>query len=169
MSCVYPRGNFTGFSYSCNPLAGVPSLSSNPIKNRKLLPLDKESKLKLDVQIRVIDRVTILHCRGRLTYREEARAFSETIATVISDCPQVVIEMSGLEAIDSAGLGELAVIHMWARASGCALKLAGASARLQQLFELTNLRSIFETYSTLDDALGSYRESLQTEVAGSAA
>jgi anti-sigma B factor antagonist len=135
-----------------------------------LLPLDKESKLKLDAQIRVVDQVTILYCKGRLTYREEARAFSETMAAVISDSSQIVIEMSGLEAIDSAGLGELAVIHMWARASGCTLKLAGPSSRLQQLFELTNLRSIFEIYSRLDEALCSFQKQiLQAEAASSAA
>jgi len=48
------------------------------------------------------------------------------------------------------------VVHMWAKASGCSLKLAGANPRIRQLFELTNLVSVFEIHSALDDALRSF-------------
>jgi anti-sigma B factor antagonist len=139
-------------------------------RKREVTPFRQGVEVKLDVQTQVIDGVTILHCRGRLTYRDEARAFSETIAAVIRGGARIVIEMTDMEAIDSAGLGELAVIHMWARASGCALKLAGAGPRIEKLFELTNLLSIFETYPTLDDALRSFQEqTLQAEAASNAA
>jgi anti-anti-sigma regulatory factor len=46
---------------------------------------------------------------------------------------------------------------MWIRASGCALKLAGANARIQHLLELTNLLSVFDVHPTLDEALLSFQ------------
>lgn len=113
--------------------------------------------MKLHLETRNIDDVTVLHCRGRFTYRDEAAAFSQTIAGLLPHARRVVVELSGLEAIDSAGLGELVVVHMWANARGCSLKLAGASARIRQLFELTNLLSVFDVHPTLDDALLSFR------------
>ena len=126
--------------------------------------------MKLDLQIRTIGQVAVVYCVGRLTYRDEAAAFSETASALISVWSQVVIEMTGMESIDSAGLGELAVIHMWARAAGCALKLAGVNDRIQELFELTNLHSIFEVYPSLDDALQACQEQVsQAQAAGSAA
>lgn len=115
--------------------------------------------MKLDMDVRTIDGVSVLYCKGRFTYREEAVAFSQTVSRLVSENRALVVEMSGLEIIDSAGLGELVVVHMWANASRCALKVAGANSRILQLFELTNLLSVFDVHPTLDDALLSLRQS----------
>lgn len=114
--------------------------------------------MKLDLETRTINDVTVLSCRGRFTYRDEAAAFSEQIAELLPEARQIVVDLSELEAVDSAGLGELVVVHMWIRASGCSLKLAGANARILQLFELTNLVSVFDVHPTLDEALLSFRQ-----------
>jgi anti-sigma B factor antagonist len=116
--------------------------------------------LKLDLETRAIDDVTVLYCRGRFTYRDEATAFSRKIAELLPNARQIVVELSGLEIIDSAGLGELVVVHMWVKASGCSLKLAGANRRIQQLLELTNLLSVFDVHLTLDDALLSFQRNV---------
>jgi anti-sigma B factor antagonist len=127
---------------------------------------DMECAVKLDLETRAIDDVTVLYCRGRFTYRDEATAFSEKIGGLLPDVRQVILDLSGLDVIDSAGLGELVVAHMWTRASGCSLKLAGANFRILQLFELTNLMSVFDVYPTLDDALVSFRrQSVQAKTA----
>ena len=116
--------------------------------------------MKLDLETRTIDDVTVLFCKGRFTYRDEATAFSEKIAELLPDARQLIVELSGLEVIDSAGLGELVVVHMWIRASGCSLKMAGANARILEVLELTNLLSIFDVHPTLDDALLSYQRKI---------
>jgi anti-sigma B factor antagonist len=116
--------------------------------------------LKLDLETRAIGEVTVLYCRGRFTCRDQATAFSQMIAGLLPHARQVVVDLSGLEIIDSAGLGELVVVHMWIRASGCALKLAGANARIQQLLELTNLVSVFDVHPSLDDAVLSFQRKL---------
>jgi anti-sigma B factor antagonist len=116
--------------------------------------------VKLELETRAIDEVTVLYCKGRFTYRDEAKAFSEKIADLLPGVRQIVVDLGGLEIIDSAGLGELVVVHMWIRASGCSLKLAGANARIRQLFELTNLLSVFDVHPTLDDAVLSFRRQI---------
>jgi anti-sigma B factor antagonist len=116
--------------------------------------------VKLNLETRSIDDVTVLYCRGRFTYRDEAAAFSQKIAELLPNARQLVIELSALEIIDSAGLGELVVVHMWIRASGCELKLAGANARVRQLLELTNLLSVFDVYPTLDEALLAFQQNI---------
>jgi anti-sigma B factor antagonist len=116
--------------------------------------------LKLDLETRSIDDVTIVYCRGGFIYRHQATAFSDRIAELLPHARQVVVDLSGLEVIDSAGLGELVVVHMWIRACGCALKLAGANPRIRRLFELTNLLSVFDVYATLSDALLSFQQNL---------
>ena len=116
--------------------------------------------MKLYLETRAIDDVTVLYCRGRFTYRDEAAAFSQKIAELLPGTRQVVIELSELEIIDSAGLGELVVVHMWIRASGCSLKLAGANPRILHLLDLTNLLSVFDVHRTLDDALLSFQQNI---------
>ncbi len=109
--------------------------------------------MKLSLQTQAIDKVTVLRCQGRFTYRDEATAFSQKIAELLPNTRQLVIELSALDIIDSAGLGELVVVHMWTRASGCSLKLAGANARIRHVLELTNLSRVFDIHPTLDEAL----------------
>jgi anti-anti-sigma factor len=58
--------------------------------------------------------------------------------------------------IDSAGLGELVVLYVWAQAKGNSIKLAAPGKRIRELLELTNLASVFPIHSTLDEALFSW-------------
>ena len=126
--------------------------------------------VKLDLDNRTVGDVAVLYCRGRFTYRDEATAFSHKIAELLPHTRHIIVDLSGLDAVDSAGLGELVVVHMWAKASGCSLKLAGASPRIQELFELTNLVSVFEIHPALDDALRSFQaKAAKAKIAGHAA
>ena len=124
--------------------------------------------MKLDLEVRAVDGSTVLFCKGRFTYRDEAVAFSQMIGPLLTENRALVVDMSELEAIDSAGLGELVVVHMWANASACALKIAGASPRIVQLFELTNLLSVFDVYPALHEALLS-SQAAATKTASTAA
>jgi anti-sigma B factor antagonist len=116
--------------------------------------------VKLNLDASTIENVTVLYCRGRFTYRDEARAFSSEIARLLPGTRQLIVDLSELEVIDSAGLGELVVVHLWVEGCGCSLKLAGANPRIRQLFELTNLAQVFDLHPTLDDALLSFRRQM---------
>ncbi|MBZ5705726.1 MAG: STAS domain-containing protein [Acidobacteriia bacterium] len=108
--------------------------------------------MKLNLQVCANDGVTIVYCRGRIAYGEEAAALSETVAELLPHSRHVVLELSAVEMIDSAGLGELVLILMWARASQCSIKLAAPPRHIRSVLELTNLHSVFEIYPTLNDA-----------------
>ncbi len=124
----------------------------NPFSNQ-----DKESKLKLSLEIRATEDITVVHCRGRIVYRDEAAALSDKVAGLLPRTRRLVLELSAVDMIDGAGLGELAVILMWAQAGGCSVKLAAPSDRIRKLLVLTNLTSVLEIYPTLDDAILSFR------------
>jgi anti-sigma B factor antagonist len=118
---------------------------------------DKESKLKLKLQIRYTDDVTVVHCQGRIAYRDEAVELSDKIADLLPHTRQLILELSGVEMIDSAGLGELALMLTCARATGCSIKLAAPSKRVRHLLELTNLASVFEIHPAVEDAVLGFR------------
>jgi anti-sigma B factor antagonist len=117
----------------------------------------KESKVKLMIEIRAHEEVTVVRCKGRLVYREEAAALCEQVTDLLRANAQVVLDLSQVETIDGAGLGQLVILHMRAQANGGTLKLAAPSKRVLDLLALTNLASVFEVHPTLEEAVLSFR------------
>jgi len=115
--------------------------------------LNKESELKLNVGIYINDDVIVLGCRGRVVHGAEAAALSSRVPELLPRARLLVLDLSQVEAIDGAGLGELVSLLQRARAHGCAMKLAAPSKCVQELLQLTKLHTVFEIHPTLDDAI----------------
>jgi stage II sporulation protein AA (anti-sigma F factor antagonist) len=117
----------------------------------------KESKLKLSLETRNCGEVMIVHCQGRVVYRDEAAALSRLVAEVLQKGGKVVLDLSGVTAIDSAGFGELAFLYSWARSQNAELKCAGPTPFVRQLLDLTNLDSVLEIHPNVCEALAAFQ------------
>src|SRR6202034_2696595 len=104
--------------------------------------LHKESKLKLSLETRNRGDVMIVHCQGRIVYRDEAAALSRLVSEILQNGGKVILDLTGVSSIDSAGIGELAFLHTWARSQNADLKCAGPSPFVRDLLDLTNLDSV---------------------------
>lgn len=120
--------------------------------------LHKELKLKLSLETRNRGDVVIVHCAGRIVYRDEAAALSRLVGEVLQHSRKLVLDLSGVSSMDSAGIGELAFLQTWAQQKDANLKCAGANSLVSTLLELTNLDSVLEIHPSLDEALASFRE-----------
>jgi anti-anti-sigma factor len=100
----------------------------------------------------------VVHCEGRIVYRDEASALTRVVTEALKNTREVVLDLEGVQRIDSAGLGELARLRNAAQTSGGKLKLAGVNPRVMQLLRLTNLSSAFEIHPSLMEALDSRQE-----------
>ena len=58
-----------------------------------------------------------------------------------------VLDLAEISAVDAAGLGMLAGLRNWARSAGKQLKLMNIVPRVEEVLELTKLRSAFEILS----------------------
>jgi len=116
----------------------------------------KESTLKLSLETRNRGEVIVVHCHGRIVYRDEAAALSRLVGELLQEGSKVVLEMSGVRALDSAGIGELALLQTWAQERNADLKCAGANELVRTLLDLTNLDSVLEVHPTLEAALESF-------------
>ena len=116
----------------------------------------KESTLKLSLETRNRGEVIVVHCHGRIVYRDEAAALSRLVGELLQAGSKVVLEMSGVRALDSAGIGELALLQTWAQERNAELKCAGANELVRTLLDLTNLDSVLEVHPTLEAALESF-------------
>ena len=123
-----------------------------------VFPLDKESKLKLSVEARNHGGVIVVYCQGRIVYRDEAAALSRVVGEVLHNGSKLVLDLSGVDSMDSAGIGELALLQTWARDRNAELKCAGPSTVVRTLLELTNLDSVLDVHPTLEAALESFHE-----------
>jgi anti-sigma B factor antagonist len=120
--------------------------------------LDKESKLKLSVEAQNRGDVIVVHCQGRVVYRDEAAALSRVVGEVLHEGSKLVLDLSGVSSMDSAGIGELALLQTWAQERNAELKCAAPSPVVRTLLDLTNLDSVLDVHTTLDSALESFRE-----------
>ena len=119
---------------------------------QRLSTQDKEPKLRLSLETRVAENITVIYCKGRIAYGIEAASLSGEIAELVSNTRRVVIDLSGVEMIDAAGLGALISVALTAQANQCSIKLAAPGNLIRQLLELTKVTSVFAVHPTLDAA-----------------
>ena len=108
--------------------------------------------MRLSLETRVAEEVTVICCKGRIAYGIEAAALSAEVAELAPRTRRFVIDLSGVEMIDAAGLGALVSVALAARASQCSVTLAASGNLIRELLDLTKLTSVFEVHPTLDAA-----------------
>jgi anti-sigma B factor antagonist len=117
----------------------------------------KELKLKLSLETRNHGDVMIIHCQGRIVYRDEAAALSRVAGEVLENSRKVILDLGGVSSIDSAGIGELALLHNWARSRNADLKCASPTPLVRNLLDLTNLDSVLEIHESVTAALDAFQ------------
>ena len=68
----------------------------------------------------------------------------------------LLVDLSGVSYVDSAGLGELVQLYATTRNHGGALKLLNVTKRLRDLLVVTKLLTVFEAFDDEASALGSF-------------
>ena len=98
------------------------------------------------------DDVWVLTVSGELDYAECAgfRMYIDRILKAVP--PAIVIDFSGLDYLDSSGLGLLLSLSREYGTSGGRLALV-TNATVNTILEITRLSAVFTTASTLDEAL----------------
>lgn len=117
----------------------------------------KESKLKLSLETWNCGDVIVVYCQGRIVYRDEASALSQMVGEFLRHGDKVVLDLSGVSSIDSAGIGELVLLHTLAHSQNAYMKYASPSPLVRELLGLTNLDSVFEIHPSLFDALAAFQ------------
>jgi anti-sigma B factor antagonist len=113
--------------------------------------------MALDIQQHEREGVTIVAFHGRLTVGKEATALREKIAALIAAGMQnVVLDLKGVDYIDSTGLGALVMAATSMRKNGSSLKLLNLNRRNIELLVMTKLATVFEIFTDEQDAVNSF-------------
>jgi anti-sigma B factor antagonist len=95
--------------------------------------------------------------RGALTSAEGDPGLRLAIRLALDEGARaVVINLQDVSAIDSSGIADLASSHMALASRDGRLKICNLSKKLKDIFVITRLNSVFDTYDTEADAIASF-------------
>jgi anti-sigma B factor antagonist len=98
--------------------------------------------------------VTVVIVRGFIKLGESARTFSDFLADVLeSGTEPVLVDLSGIDHVDSTGLGELVGHLQRFEEQGRRLVFINPARRLKRLFELTRLDQVVPIYPDREQAI----------------
>jgi anti-sigma B factor antagonist len=101
--------------------------------------------------------VVILYCSGRLVFGDETAAFRERIRNILLGTQQIVVNLSGIDYIDSGGLGTLVGMLASTRSRHGEIKLVRPNQRVTDLLRRTRLSTVFKSYQSDDEAVTAFR------------
>jgi len=112
------------------------------------------------LRIRELEGVTVISCRGRIAYRDEAEALFLRASWLLKQKRGLVFDLSEVDQVDGAGLGKLAGIIAQANQFETPVAFCGVTGLVREVLELTRLSSVFPIYSSLDTAVRDIRTRL---------
>ena len=96
--------------------------------------------------------VVVIRPEGRLNMSVAPDLRDQLRRLVESGNTKLVVDLSGVEAIDSSGLGALISGLKAARQDGGDLRIAGAGGQVTSVLELTNLDRILRSHESAERA-----------------
>jgi anti-sigma B factor antagonist len=114
----------------------------------------------MHIEIRKSGDVVVADLNGKLTAGLGDRILRDTIDTLLGDgWRKILLNLSDVSFMDSAGVGELVGGLRTARTLGASLKLLNANERVHSTLYIARLLPIFEIYRDEKDALAHFKDS----------
>jgi anti-sigma B factor antagonist len=113
--------------------------------------------MSLDIQQHEREGVLVLEMKGRIVVGKEATALRDKVSQVVaSGARKLVFNLSGIDFIDSTGLGALVMCVTTLRKNEGSVKLVNLNKRNIELLVMTRLATAFEIFTDEQDAVNSF-------------
>ena len=111
----------------------------------------------MKIKERKRDGVAILEMSGKLMGGPDAEAFDEILKTLIHEgCKNVIVNMEKVKWVNSTGLGILISGYSTLKKSGGELKLLKVSDRIESIFIVSKLFTVFKAFEDETEAVQSF-------------
>jgi anti-anti-sigma factor len=117
----------------------------------------------VDLITRECDGQVVVMLRGELDVADAMRVVAE-LAVVAARERDIIIDLAGLEFIDSSGLAALVRVRKHARHAGGELRLAAPQQQVLRVLTVTRLIDVFSVHACVDEAAGSAGKSRRPAV-----
>ncbi|HZM96620.1 MAG TPA: STAS domain-containing protein [Vicinamibacterales bacterium] len=112
----------------------------------------------MKIEERSLGSVVVLDLAGRLVAGEGVGQLKDKInSLILQGTRQILLNLAGVSYIDSNGLGELVASHTTMVRNGGQIKLVNLTTRVQDLLAICRLSTVFESYDSEAEALGTYQ------------
>lgn len=106
---------------------------------------------------RDVGDVTVIDMEGRITLGEGSALLRDLVKQNLNKGrKKIVMNLAGINYIDSTGLGELVSGYRMVKSEGGELKLLNLSKKVTDLLQITKLYTVFDIHSQEAQAVGSF-------------
>jgi anti-sigma B factor antagonist len=103
------------------------------------------------------DSVTVIDLEGSVLGGPDATVLNDVLHKLVEKRKKnVVVDLSGVQTMNSSGLTMLIGALTTMRNAGGDLKLAAASKKIESLLVITKLSTVFELHPTVKKAIASF-------------
>lgn len=111
----------------------------------------------MELSQRDVGDVTVIDISGRLTLSDGSGELKERVTSLVAEGRKnIVLNLSNLHYMDSAGLGEMVACYTTATKSGGAVKIANSTGKMKDLLTITKLVTVFDAHDTEAQAVSSF-------------
>jgi anti-sigma B factor antagonist len=129
------------------------------------MSMQTQSAGRMQATTREIGEITIVDIKGRITIGEGNVMLREMMVGLLEKGKKhVLLNMTDVAHVDSAGIGELVCSHTSVRKRGGQLKLTNVNKRVQELLQKTMLLAVFDVHQDETSAVKSF--GLSSKAAG---
>lgn len=101
--------------------------------------------------------VKILDLHGKLTIGDGDELLKDKINSLVQQGhTKIVLNLGDVPYVDSAGLGQMVSSYRTVTRSGGSLRLLNLTTRIREVLTITKLLTVFDTYESESEALGSF-------------
>jgi anti-sigma B factor antagonist len=112
----------------------------------------------MKLKTRTQDDVFIMEVKGKVMGGPDAEVFRNAVKNAVAEGKKkFIFDLGGVDWMNSSGLGILIGGLTTIKNAGGDLKLANVTDKIQSLFMITKLVTIFDTQETVEEALKSYQ------------
>jgi anti-sigma B factor antagonist len=110
----------------------------------------------MEIKTRQREGIHILDLEGSLVAGEACQLVREAALANLDQQPKVILNLAGLDYIDSSGLGTLVYCFTNLQKAGGGLRILSPSERDMELMVLTKLATVFQVFNDEQEAVNSF-------------
>jgi len=103
----------------------------------------------LQITVQKLGDASVLRCKGQIVVGDSCSILRKAVLSQ-RHARRLVLDLASVDRIDAGGLGVLLDMREWARSGASVFKLMNVTNRVEEIFELTHLQSVFEFCSVRD-------------------
>jgi anti-sigma B factor antagonist len=114
------------------------------------LKIEKELPPMLEIQTKDLPPdIVVLEIKGRITLGGESKQLEWAVETLVGEGrKKVILDLSGVTNVDSTGIGIIVMSAGKLKKAGGELRVAGATAHVEEVLKMTNIDQIVVLHST---------------------